>query len=101
MARVHPSLLADDPSAWSLVPARGDVPSFSVYTKPVRKADLDDRDYRVITLSNGLQALLIHDAKTDKSAASLDVSVGHLSDPVRNSIIELYLCRAKLGLCSG
>ena len=90
MARVHPSLLADDPTAWSLVAARGDIPSYSVYNKSIRNADLDDRDYRVVTLSNGIQALLVHDAKTDKAAASLDVSVGHLSDPVRRSINEIY-----------
>lgn len=81
----------DDPADWSLVPAHDDVPSFSEYRKPIRKADLDDRDYRIITLENGIQALLIHDAKTDKSAASLDVSVGHLSDPVSDPITCLWL----------
>jgi len=37
----------------------------------------------MIRLQNGLEAMLIHDIKADKSAASLDVAVGHLYDPVR------------------
>jgi secreted Zn-dependent insulinase-like peptidase len=37
---------------------------------------------RLITLSNGLKALLVSDPKTDKAAASLSVGIGHLSDPV-------------------
>ena len=42
----------------------------------------DDREYRVIRLENGLEATLVRDATADKAAASLDVAVGHLSDPV-------------------
>lgn len=38
--------------------------------------------YRMITLSNGLTALLVEDPKTDKAAAAMSVGVGHLSDPV-------------------
>jgi Insulinase (Peptidase family M16) len=54
---------------------------YSVFTPTIEKSAQDDRSYRLITLSNGLQALLISDPKTDKGAASLDVGVGHLSDP--------------------
>lgn len=32
-------------------------------------------------LENGMEALLISDAKTDKASASMEVRVGHLSDP--------------------
>lgn len=46
----------------------------------IEKPDLDDREYKTVTLSNGLTALLIHDAKTDKAAAALDVNVGAFSD---------------------
>lgn len=60
----------------------GGSPPFSKFTKLVEKSANDDRDYRIIRLDNGLEALLVHDAKADKAAASLDVSVGHLSDPV-------------------
>lgn len=68
---------------WKRVtPKNSEIPSFSVFTKPLVKSQQDDRDYRIIRLDNGLEATLIHDAKADKAAASLDVAVGHLSDPV-------------------
>lgn len=41
---------------------------------------LDDRTYRVIKLPNQLEALLIHDAKTDKASAAMDVNIGSFSD---------------------
>lgn len=41
---------------------------------------LDDRSYRIITLPNKLEVLLIHDAETDKASAALDVNVGSFSD---------------------
>ncbi|VDN41544.1 unnamed protein product [Gongylonema pulchrum] len=37
--------------------------------------------YRGLELANGLRVLLVSDPETDKSAASLDVNVGHLMDP--------------------
>lgn len=55
---------------------------YYVFTKAIRKSEQDDRDYRVIKLENGLEAMLVHDGKADKAAASLDVAVGHLYDPV-------------------
>jgi hypothetical protein len=58
------------------------VPSYWVYTKQIQKSQQDDREYRLIRLDNGLQAMLVHDAKADKAAASLDIAVGHLHDPV-------------------
>ncbi|VDD86432.1 unnamed protein product [Enterobius vermicularis] len=45
------------------------------------KSPEDKRLYRGLELSNGLRMLLISDEKADKSAASMDVSVGHLMDP--------------------
>ncbi|KAJ7085711.1 Metalloenzyme, LuxS/M16 peptidase-like protein [Mycena belliarum] len=56
-------------------------PPFLVFKKPVLKSAQDDREYRLIRLENGLEAMLVHDAKADKAAASLDVAVGHLHDP--------------------
>jgi len=47
----------------------------------LEKPLLDNRSYRVVRLPNQLQALLIHDAETDKAAAAVDVNVGSLSDP--------------------
>ncbi|CAB4464914.1 unnamed protein product [Rhizophagus irregularis] len=55
--------------------------SHAVLSVPVEKSDNDERSYRLIRLSNELEALLIHDAKTDKSSAALDVHIGNLCDP--------------------
>ena len=49
-------------------------------TDELEKPDLDDRSYRVIELPNKLEALLVHDAQTDKASASLNVNVGNFSD---------------------
>ncbi|KAI9687438.1 MAG: Insulinase (Peptidase M16) [Bogoriella megaspora] len=46
----------------------------------LEKPELDNRTYRVIRLPNKLEALLIHDAETDKASAALDVNVGAFSD---------------------
>jgi insulysin len=51
-------------------------------TQSILRPDLDQRQYRYLKLkSNALPILLISDAQTDKSAAALDVNVGHLQDP--------------------
>ena len=47
----------------------------------VEKSPNDNRDYRGLVLGNGLKVLLVSDTKTDKSAAALDVHVGHMRDP--------------------
>lgn len=54
---------------------------YSVVSQKLEKPDIDDRDYRIVELPNKLQALLIHDPTTDKSAAALDVNAGAFSDP--------------------
>lgn len=72
---------APDSFEWRRVPSAA-APPYHVFTKPVRKSAQDDREYRIIKLDNGLEAMLVHDAKADKAAASLDVAVGHLYDPV-------------------
>lgn len=41
----------------------------------------EDRPHRYIVLPNGLEVILVSDPKSDKAAASMDVGVGHLSDP--------------------
>ena len=74
----------DSASNWTRV-TYGKTP-YDVYTKPINKSPQDDREYRLIRLENGLQAMLVHHAKADKSAASLDVAVGHLYDPVSNHV---------------
>jgi hypothetical protein len=57
-------------------------PPFFMFDKPIQTSEQDDRQYRIIQLENGLQATLVHDPTADSAAASLDVAVGHLSDPV-------------------
>ncbi|KAI8223509.1 insulin-degrading enzyme [Colletotrichum sp. SAR 10_96] len=49
-------------------------------TKSLEKPLNDKRTYRVIRLSNKLEALLVHDPETDKASAALDVNVGNFSD---------------------
>ena len=62
------------PSAWAEESPVADViiPKVSPF---------DDRDYRVLTLENGLQALLVSDPEADKAAASMNVRVGSAQDP--------------------
>ncbi|XP_049939528.1 insulin-degrading enzyme [Schistocerca serialis cubense] len=45
------------------------------------KSAEDKRLYRGLVLQNEMKVLLISDPTTDKSAAALDVNVGHMSDP--------------------
>ncbi|KAG1681085.1 Insulin-degrading enzyme [Nymphon striatum] len=47
----------------------------------VIKSEQDKRQYRALELNNGMKVLLISDPTTDKSAASLDVHIGAMSDP--------------------
>ncbi|MGC3875108.1 insulinase family protein [Halomonas sp. GXIMD04776] len=41
----------------------------------------DERDYRTLTLNNGLEVLLVSDSDADKAAAAMNVSVGSAQDP--------------------
>ncbi|KAL8293043.1 hypothetical protein RQP46_000737 [Phenoliferia psychrophenolica] len=63
------------------VPASGDLPAYAVYAHALEKSPNDDRDYRLILLPNGMEALLISDPTTDKASAAMDVKAGHLNDP--------------------
>ena len=56
--------------------------TYYVLNRPIEKSDSDDRTYRIIKLKNDLEAMIIHDEKTDKASAALDVHVGSDSDPV-------------------
>lgn len=88
-------------SGWREVPATAEIPAHSVFLKAIEKPETDDRDYRLIRLQNGLQALLIHDPKADKAAAAMDVGVGHLSDPVSTYLFEPFYFRDDLMTCPG
>jgi insulysin len=76
----HPSWLSG--SEWVTVPAKDGVPEYAFYTGPLPKPLLDDRGYRLIRLSNGVQGVLVHDPQADKAAASVKVHTGHMQDPV-------------------
>mmetsp|Transcript_62477 Transcript_62477/g.116087 ORF Transcript_62477/g.116087 Transcript_62477/m.116087 type:complete len:1156 (+) Transcript_62477:56-3523(+) len=47
----------------------------------VERSPIDMRDYKAITLDNGLRVLLISDKDTDRAAAALDVHAGYYCDP--------------------
>lgn len=51
------------------------------YVDNIIKSPEDKRLYKALELKNKLKVLIISDPDTDKSAASLDVCVGSLSDP--------------------
>jgi len=50
-------------------------------SEKIIKSQQDDREYKLITLENELDVLLIRDKDTDISSASLSVNVGYLNDP--------------------
>ncbi|EER05922.1 Sporozoite developmental protein, putative [Perkinsus marinus ATCC 50983] len=57
----------------------------------IQKPDTDYRQYRAITLPNNMQALLIHDPKTEKAAACMAVKVGSMFDPPQFQGIAHFL----------
>ncbi|CAE7345845.1 Ide [Symbiodinium natans] len=56
--------------------ARAD-PALAVVERP----PLDNREYKPITLQNGLRVLVCSDRAADRAAAALDVHVGYFNDP--------------------
>lgn len=54
--------------------------SAAVLADKLEQPALDNRSYRVIQLSNKLEALIVHDPDTDKASAALDVHVGNFLD---------------------
>jgi len=54
--------------------------SVELVTERLETSSLDDRAYRVVRLSNGLEALLVRDPQADKASAAMDVGVGSFSD---------------------
>lgn len=68
-------------SKWRDCATRDGTYSFSTFTGHIDKPDLDDRDYRLVDLNNGLRAIVIHDDSADKAAACVTVQVGAMHDP--------------------
>lgn len=48
------------------------------------KSANDHKQYRLISLSNGLTALLVSDATSELASAALAVNVGHFNDPIES-----------------
>lgn len=61
---------------------------YEIYTHALEKPANDEREYRLIKLTNELEVLLISDPETDRASAALDVHVGSLCDPVREKIMN-------------
>ena len=79
-------MLADTTdSSWT--PTRSDHGrTYQVYCGSIDRPNLDNRDYRILKLANGLKAVLVHDPMADKAAACVNVAVGHMQDPVSNAL---------------
>ncbi|KAJ1911710.1 metalloprotease [Mycoemilia scoparia] len=49
--------------------------------KPIKRLGRDDREYRLIKLTNNLEVMLVSGSEDDLAAATMDVGVGSTSDP--------------------
>jgi insulysin len=63
------------------IAAAGVVAPLQAHGATLVTSELDNRSYRFVELENGLRSVLVSDPEADKAAASLDVAVGHGSDP--------------------
>ncbi|CAE8614776.1 unnamed protein product [Polarella glacialis] len=52
-----------------------------VFSGTIRKSPNDRREYRAVTLANGLRVLLVSDAEATSAAAALSVHAGFYQDP--------------------
>lgn len=59
--------------------------------RSLRTSPTDSREYRTVTLDNGLKALLISDPQTPKAAAALAINVGHFDDPLPREGLAHFL----------
>lgn len=65
--------------------------AFSLGIDVNQKNPTDTREFRTITLSNQLEALLISDPSFNKSAAAIDIAVGSYEDPSTSLGMAHYL----------
>ena len=54
---------------------------FEIIKANIAKPLNDHRTYQFLVLDNALEVLLVSDPETQKSAAAMDVRVGHFQDP--------------------
>ncbi|WP_448563917.1 insulinase family protein [Thalassotalea ganghwensis] len=57
----------------------------------MKQSPNDHKQYRPITLPNGLNVLLVHNADSAKSAGALCVNVGHFDDPLHRQGMAHFL----------
>ena len=74
------SSIASESGAMEEVAEGGSV-LFEPFSNNVLKSQGDDREYKSMTLPNGLRVLLIQDTTANVAAAAMDVHVGSTSDP--------------------
>jgi hypothetical protein len=65
----------------------------------IEKSPADLRDYRYLTLENGMHVALVSDKESDSAAACLTLNVGHMQDPADlagihslHPLITSYVC---------
>lgn len=58
------------------------LPAYVPNSQKVHKSPNDPSDYLALRLPNGLEVLLVHNAKADRAAASMTVDVGSADDPL-------------------
>ncbi|CAL1713919.1 unnamed protein product [Somion occarium] len=73
-------MTSDIESPWICV-TNSSTSEYHVFSKPIRKSENDDREYRLIRLGNGLEAMVIQNAGAERAAACMNVAVGFLQDP--------------------
>ncbi len=57
----------------------------------LKQSPNDSKQYRAVTLKNGLRILLIQNDETSKSAAALTVNAGHFNDPKNRQGLAHFL----------
>lgn len=57
----------------------------------IKRSPEDLREYRALSLANGLRAVVVHDPGSEKAAAALSVEVGSADDPPSRSGLAHFL----------
>ncbi|GHE80295.1 insulinase family protein [Thalassotalea profundi] len=57
----------------------------------MKKSPNDHKQYKALTLANGLRVFLVHNNESSKSAAALAVNVGHFNDPIERQGLAHFL----------
>lgn len=82
-----PPTLAEKPSAMATYAAQQGIELL----KPINKSPNDQAVYQGIKLANGMDVLLISDAKANKSLMSAGIAIGSMEDPISQQGLAHYL----------